>query len=280
MALLNVQLAEDLHHAIGMGMDVLPTIATLQGATLPGLIEYACIYWSDRKPVPPMSDAITGSSLGRGLAGVESDLGIGPPTRRRSVSRIDPQPVEFCTVRSEEDFSEPQWECFEIRFCRSAESVGFQRKMALGLQGALREMAENAVIHSEAPLPAVVAYRVVQGMAQFCVADVGIGVLSSLRKCPEFNDINRHSTAIRMALRDGVSRFGLNTRGLGFHAVFKALLASWGHLRFRSGEGCITMDGSGLDADHGEATFPPYLSGFQVSVCCRVNGTALTAPPA
>jgi hypothetical protein len=277
MSDLNVKLAEDLQRAIEMGIDVVPVVANLKQATLSGLLEYACIYWSSSRVIPGLPAPVTTSRLGTALIGVESELGLRPSSRiKRSATRIDPLPVEFTTVRTEEDFEKREWECFEIRFCRSAEGVGFSRSIALGLQGALREMAENAVLHSESPLPAVVAYRVVQGMAQFCVVDVGIGVLASLRKCPDFNDIERHSLAIRMALRDGVSRFGRNTRGLGFHAVFKALLANWGYLRFRSGEGCITMDGSGLDADHGEATFPPCLPGFQVTVCCRVNGAALS----
>jgi hypothetical protein len=281
MSDLNVKLAEDLHRAIEMGIDVVPVVTNLKQATLSGLLEYACIYWSNSRAIPELPSPVMTSRLGTGLIGIESELGFRPSSRmKRSATRIDPLPIEFVTVRTEDDFENREWECFEIRFCRSAESVGFSRTIALGLQGALREMAENAVIHSESPLPAIIAYRAVQGMAQFCVVDVGIGVLASLRKCADFHDIERHNEAIRMALRDGVSRFGRNTRGLGFHAVFKALLANWGYLRFRSGEGCITMDGSGLDADHGEATFPPYLPGFQVTVCCRVAGMATGTPTA
>ena len=64
-----------------------------------------------------------------------------------------------------------------------------------------------------------------------------------------------------------------NGGGFGFHQVFKSLAAQWGQLRFRSGEGCIRMDGTGLDADRGEERDLPYLGGFQVAVCCRAART-------
>jgi hypothetical protein len=44
MGILNVKLAEDLQYAMEMGKDVIPTVAQLERATLPGLLEYACIY--------------------------------------------------------------------------------------------------------------------------------------------------------------------------------------------------------------------------------------------
>jgi hypothetical protein len=125
----------------------------------------------------------------------------------------------------------------------------------------------------------LVGYAVEESMAVFSVADVGIGILTSLRSHPAYERIHLHKDAIRAALHDGTSRFGPNTRGLGFRQIFKALAAQWGYLRFRSGNGCVTLNGQALDADQGEETFPPDLPGFQVTVCCRtVAPSDPTAP--
>ena len=107
-------------------------------------------------------------------------------------------------------------------------------------------MAENAVIHAEAPTASLVGYQVLSGVALFSVVDVGIGVLSSLRSHSAYTHLQLHNDAIRAALHDGTSRFGPNIRGLGFHQVFKALSEQWGFLRFRSGHGCITLTGREL----------------------------------
>ena len=137
-------------------------------------------------------------------------------------------------------------------------------------------MADNAVIHAQTDTPALVGYRVMEGFAQFCVADVGIGVLNSLRACPDFSSLRFDHEAIKEALRDGVSRFGRNRGGMGFREIFRSLAAQWGLLRFRSGEGCITMDGTDLNADHCSEDFVPRLPGFQVTVSCR---TSESLPP-
>jgi hypothetical protein len=108
--------------------------------------------------------------------------------------------------------------------------------------------------------------------------DVGRGVLTSLRSNPAYQHLQADKDAIREALHDGVSRYGPNRGGLGFRQVFKALLDQWGYLRFRSGNGSITMDGSDLDADKGEARYPPSLPGFQVTVCCRTSEALPPAP--
>jgi hypothetical protein len=163
------------------------------------------------------------------------------------------------------------WQLFAIRFARSAESSGFSKKMALGLMGSLYEMTRNAMEHANAPTAALVGFQATQNAALFCVVDVGIGVLASLKSCTAYQHLSLHVDAIRMALREGVSRHGQNQGGLGFREVFKSLASFWGHLRFRSGEGGITMLGNGCGPDVGEVSYPPPLPGFQVTVCCRTQ---------
>lgn len=108
--------------------------------------------------------------------------------------------------------------------------------------------------------------------------DVGIGVLESLRSNPAYAGLRLHRDALREALRYGVSCRRDEPGGTGFHTVIKSLAEQHGHLRFRSGEGCITMTGCHFDATVGDETFPEAMPGFQVTVCCRINGT-VAAPP-
>lgn len=278
MSVLTVKLVEELQAAIGRGISVDAPVAQLQSATLPALVEYGCLRWIANGAVPSLPASIMDSDLGQALMQVPCDLGFhstGPPKPR--LRRIDTQAVEFHVIEGKAGIEDVEWEQFEIRFDRSAQSVGFSTKTAHALHGALHEMADNAVIHAQAPVGILVGYAVEQNMATFCVADVGIGVLASLRSHPFYGDLRLHKDAIRAALHDGTSRFGPNTRGLGFRQVFKALAAEWGHLRFRSGNGCVTLNGHGLDADKGEETFPPELPGFQVTVCCRTTAPAAQA---
>ena len=133
-------------------------------------------------------------------------------------------------------------------------------------------MADNATLHANAPVGVLVGYHVIDGAAVCCVADVGIGVLASLTSHEAYRHVQSHKEAVRLALRRGVTRFGPGQGGLGFYNVFKALTAMSGTLRFRSGEGCVLMDGTDFDADKGEESYVIFRPGFQVTICCRTSG--------
>lgn len=279
MSLLTVKLVEEIHEANSMGKDVETFVSRLEGTTVPALLEYGCLRWATKEKLPALPPAIVASEFGQALSQVRSELGLrstGP--QKSSLKRIDTQTTEFHVIEGSDGFQDDEWSQFEIRFDRSAQRVGFSDKKAHALQAALHEMAENAVIHAESPTAILVGYQVTDGLALFSVADVGIGVLASLRSHSDFQHLQLHNDAIREALHDGTTRFGRNTRGLGFGQVFKALAAQWGYLRFRSGNGCITLDGQGLDADQGKESFPPILPGFQVTVCCRTSAATPSVP--
>jgi hypothetical protein len=185
--------------------------------------------------------------------------------------RADIQPAEFHVIEAEADLIRPDWEQYVLRYDRSTRCAGFSVAVASRLQAALCEMADNAVLHSDTPVAALVGYQVMEGASQFCVVDVGRGVLQSLAECPDYRHLDIHNDAIKAALKDGTSCRGTGRGGLGFRRVFKALTSQWGELRFRSGEGCISMDGHDLDFDQGIESYPPFLPGFQVWVCCKSN---------
>jgi hypothetical protein len=278
---LTVKFVEDLQRAVRNNRDVGPAIAVLQNATLPGLMEYGCLKRAlPAASFPALPKTILDSPLGKAMRQVRSDIGLrSTGTNKAPLKRIDIQPIEFWVIEGEDGFNDQSWEVFEIRFNRSARSVGFTSSVANGLQGALHEMAENAVIHSESPTGMLVGYQVTGKAALFTVADVGVGILASLQTHPAYRHLEIQLYAIRAALRVGVSRFGPNQGGFGFSQVFKSLAADSGLVRFRSGEGCITMDGTELDAEtRGNESFPPALPGFQVTVCCRRGATGAQEP--
>jgi hypothetical protein len=250
-------------------------VALLQEATFSGIVEYACLKQVMRDSTPPLPDSITKSDLARHLSTAAPIFALGnsldAPQR---ADTIEVRPLEFISLLNEEHLESDFVQCFEIRFNRSASNAGLPRTVSDQLQVALHEMMENSLIHSHAAIAPVAGYSVADGIAEFSVFDLGIGVLASLKSCPEYNHISLHKDAIRAALQDGISRFGAQKGGFGFREVFKALIASWGELRFRSGEGCISMSGSHLANDQGIEHFPPLLPGFQVSVACRASAPA------
>lgn len=132
-------------------------------------------------------------------------------------------------------------------------------------------MADNACEHARSPAGALVGYHALAGAAAFCVVDVGVGVLESLRGHPDHAHLRLHRDALREALRYGVSCRLHEPGGTGFHTVFKSLAEQHGQVRFRTGQGCISMAGRHFDPTVGDETFPEPLPGFQVAACCRVR---------
>jgi len=273
---LTVKMVGELQECIEDGRDIGSLVSSLHGATLPGLVEYRCLRRFKKDLVPPLPPAISSSTIGMAFNALRPSQPL--RTGTSPLRRIDVLPAEFYLRHGKADLEDENWLAFTIRFARSAQGVGLDKTVAGGLRSALMEMTENSLIHAEADSPTLVGYRVLDGFAQFCVADLGIGVLNSLRGCPDFSYLRYDHDAIREALRDGVSRMGRNRGGMGFREIFKALSAQWGQLRFRSGQGCLTMDGSDLDADHLDEDFVAQLPGFQVTVSCRTGGSSPPEP--
>jgi hypothetical protein len=232
-------------------------------------MEYGCLRWTcPDGTVPPLPERVTGFALGRALQRVRSPLGLRVDGRApRPLRRLDPHPAEFFVLGDAEDALGDEWNLFTGRFEAAARRAGLTFDTAARLHLALCEMGENAVVHAAAPA-ILVGYTAAAGYALFCVSDVGVGVLASLRRNPRHAHLARHNDAIRAALHDGVSACP-DGGGFGFRQVFGSLADQWGSLRFRSGEGCITMAGTACEADRGSVAYPPPLPGFQVAVCCR-----------
>lgn len=266
----------------------------LRHATLPALLEYGCLRANYGKAIiPPLPQAIVSSPLGEALEGVSSNLGFHSGlTHKPKSARVDTAIAEFFSISTEDeldrespDLPPKPWELFAIRFSRSAQAVGFDSTVANGLMGALYEMTRNALEHAESSCPALVGYHAENGMALFCVVDLGQGVLASLRSCTDYLQLTKHAEAISTALQEGATRYGRRSggspsSGLGFRQVFRALTNFNGHLRFRTGDCCLEMLGNDCGPNRGDFHGLPMLPGFQVTVCCRTRAPATNDPPA
>jgi anti-sigma regulatory factor (Ser/Thr protein kinase) len=248
-------------------------VRKLRRATLPGIIEYGSLAWNGRDDIPSLPPAVMNSPIGQAWSKFDAHLRHDPPWERETRT-VACRPVEFTALRNKEDIEGEAWQLFAVRFSRSAQRAGFSRTTAGHLGGALAEMADNALVHSNARFPIVAGYHVLNGFAQFSVIDTGIGVFASLHACPDYSYLKTDVDALHKALHDGVTSLGHQRGGFGFRPVFKAVAAQWGALRFRSGQGCLVIDGTDCSADKGAESFVPFLPGFHVSISCCLGSRA------
>ena len=273
---LTVRLVEDMQYMLHAGRPIDAIVSGLRSATLPAIIQYRSLAWTGEKKVPDLPRAIMQSNVGRALASFEGLLCT--KSGFRPARTVRAHTAESFALSTQDDLVSEAWELFEVRFNRSAQRAGLSRSIADLLQVALHEMVDNAISHSYADLLIISAYHALDGFVQFCVADTGIGVYESLRTCPEHARITTDSEAIRRAITDGVSRFGRGNGGWGFRQVFKAVASQWGFLRFRSGEGCVSIDGKDCDSDKGTQLFLSPLRGFHVTISCLTTPGAIAQP--
>ena len=140
------------------------------------------------------------------------------------------------------------------------------------LAAAMQELENNIHEHSEAPETGVIAFRATRGVFEFVASDRGIGILDSLKRCPDYAELPDAGKALEVALTDGTSRFGPNSRrGHGFRPIFIGLVNLRGELRFRSGDHALIMDGTTPTLSIAQLQQKPFIDGFFASVCCNLN---------
>jgi anti-sigma regulatory factor (Ser/Thr protein kinase) len=166
------------------------------------------------------------------------------------------------------------WVAFRLAAQQAAVECGFHRKVAAQLIGALGEMHSNIYEHSEAPATGLIAFNATPGSFEFVIADRGIGVLRSLRTARQYADLADHGSALQLVLRDGVSRHGSGTgRGYGFRPLFIGLANLNGHLRFRSGDYALTIDGNNPTLMSHKLSQKPAIAGFFASIACYLDSS-------
>lgn len=187
---------------------------------------------------------------------------ICPRTRRIGFLRTTPKFLDDETI----------WTDFCLTVQRAAQSANFSKSLARQLTAALRELHSNIYEHSQAHETGLVAFQARQGRFEFLVADDGVGILNSLRACPDYTGLSDHGEALRLALTQGVSRHGPDCgRGYGFQPIFVGLANLHGTLRFRSGDHALLIDGRSPSLVSARIAQKPTLQGFLVSVTCKTS---------
>ncbi|MEY9594816.1 hypothetical protein ABIA06_007107 [Bradyrhizobium yuanmingense] len=171
-----------------------------------------------------------------------------------------------CDVLQEET---KRWTSFKLEAHKAAISAGFAGQAVSRLIGAMGEIADNVLEHSEAVPTGFIVFCSRPGCFEFAVADNGIGTLASLRSNPEYAHLADEGDALQCALTDGESRYGKGaTRGTGFSTLFRSLVNMNASLRFRSGDHALSMQGTSPTLVNAHVARKPRASGFMTSVRC------------
>ena len=176
------------------------------------------------------------------------------------------------TIRNPNVSEQVQW----TAFCRKAQQAGelsLPKPLAQALVGAIREIEDNVHIHSERSHDGIVGYRGTPEEFEFAIMDSGIGVLASLRRSPEYQDLTDSGTALEIAIKDGQSRLRYKDsgRGYGYHTLFVSLANLNGELRFRSGDHALTIEGISPSLVTAQLSQKIRIPGFLVNVVCRAE---------
>ena len=140
------------------------------------------------------------------------------------------------------------------------------------LVAAMEELENNIHEHADAPETGVLAYKAEPEAFEFVVADRGIGILRSLRRCDSYAALPDEGKAQEAAFTDGISRHGPNSNhGHGFRPIFTGLVNLHGELRFRSSDHALTIDGTSPALATARIIQKAPLDGFLASVRCHAN---------
>lgn len=165
---------------------------------------------------------------------------------------------------------------FKIDAHKAALAAGYGKAAAL-LVAALGELIGNVCDHSGAIETGMALFTAQTGRFEFVVADGGIGVLRSLTQNPDYAGFNDEGAALSAIVETGVSRFGRESgHGHGFRPIFERLADMTGHLRFRSGDHALTLDGRFGDRIARQIAQKPRLRGFFASVTSNAPMAAAT----
>ena len=234
----------------------LPTIAARD---IGPVIEFAILAEIRKLPSPYTTPWL---SLG-GLAPLANALETGrsrwicPQSRSAGLLRTSPSDLQDPTI----------WTAFGLAAQQAATAAGFHRRTAAQLTAALGEFRSNIYEHANASHTGIVAFRGQPGQFEFVVADQGIGVLQSLRSAAAYAKLRDHGDALRLALSEGVSRYGPGVhRGYGFRPLFMGLANLKGSLRFRSGDHALLINGQDPTLMTARIAQKPTISGLLVSV--------------
>lgn len=163
--------------------------------------------------------------------------------------------------------TDSEWRPFFYATREKLAGAGFSIDASRAIAGAFGEMANNVWDHSMSEHAGLLAFHVDHERVTFCIADVGVGVLQSLRQNPQLASLKTSTAALSTALKDGVSRFGGQGRGYGFSDLIRGVANQWGISRLRTGEAKAVLDHT-TDQRRRHTSYLPFLPGLQVTFSC------------
>jgi len=249
---------------------------TPSGITLAALLELACSWWMWTQNAANAPSQVV-ASWGMHLTDIRHANALlvdGAEVQKRCAPFDAPRKELWC-IRSRDDWCGDPATLFQARFRRSLEQRGFGKKLSIALSKAMQEMADNVVQHSGRddahPARGLVGYHIEERWMTYAVADVGRGILASLRTNPRWGSLLSSEGALRASICQHASRRIDAPYGAGFSQVQKSLADLNGKLRFRSGDACLTLAGY-RDARRVILSSSPHLLGFQLAVTCSLDG--------
>ena len=240
------------------------------GFSIGGIVQLACLKSTYPQQLNSLLETWRRSSKALDNAFATHESGLFPATS----NMWDVRGLEFFPIRGRMWADKKKYHPFESRFCKAAKQAGFGDK-AEALTGALREMADNVAQHSGAdpacPAPGMIGYYVCDGHCAFTIADLGRGVLDSLKENPKWNQLQNSKDALLAIVQKHASRRPYGGDGEGFKQVFRSLADINGLIELFSGDGRIRI----ASTPSGRQAIPQFtepLAGFQITVNCSLAG--------
>ena len=182
------------------------------------------------------------------------------------LSRTQPA-IGLYHASSDEEKMSTKFVEFSLAAQKAAQGVGFDASVSRKIIAAMTEQYNNIIEHAEFCEGAIVAWKADPNGFEFCVSDLGIGILSSLKKAGDFKDIEDEGEALKLAIKEGVSRHGVGLgSGYGFRPIFVGLANLRSDLRFRSGDHALVIEGGYPDTMKAGIKQKVGVDGFHASV--------------
>jgi anti-sigma regulatory factor (Ser/Thr protein kinase) len=149
-------------------------------------------------------------------------------------------------------------------------ACGYPSRLVAQFIAAVGELLGNVIEHSNAAQTGTAWIRCTPREFEFGISDHGVGPRASLLSGPAGLQPKSDTEALTMMLTDGVSRYGIDQgRGRGFRPIFVGLSNLAGYMRFRSGSGSLTVQGTISPDIAATPAQKPHVEGLLLSVLCR-----------
>lgn len=249
--------------------EVVPALAAAPAITLAGAVELACTVASGGAERSALAQAAArwfgGLSLWRTMIAWLVD-------GQRPLRPADPMsaPIfEMWAIEGEDDVAGTDWILYQDRFRRTATQFGFSSALGAALSRALAEMADNIYQHSGGGRGFAV-FCFAEKRVSWCVADLGQGMLASLRSSERWAHLqNARDALVAVWHARATSRPGASS-GDGFRQVERSLAALNGHLRFRTDDAVLELVGTS-GALRPISRTNPELPGLQIAATCALG---------